>query len=248
MMRPDLPPLSPLGTVITAVRSLLFALLFYLLSLPLVLAALIIAPLGWRATAAVAKLWSQMHRCLTRWVLGQKIVIAGTLPSAPQLIICKHESMFETIDALCLFNRPVIAAKRELMDMPLWGHVARSYGLMIVERSGGASTLRTIRAEAHAAFALGRPVLLYPEGTRVAHGARPPLKSGFAGLYRLLDCPVVPIAIDSGRVSPRNRFLKRAGTITYLIGETIPAGLPRAEAEQRVHAAINALNPPDAEG
>src|SRR5690606_27818186 len=123
-----------------------------------------------------------------------------------------------------------------------------AFGLMNVERAGGAATLRTIRAVARAAFAAGRPVLLYPERTRVPHGEPPPLQSGFAGLYVLLDCQVVPIAIDSGRVSPRNSFLKRAGIITYRIGAPIPPRLPRAEAERRVHAAINALNPPILQG
>src|SRR3546814_6840790 len=59
----------------------------------------------------------------------------------------------------------------------------------------------------------------------------------------LLKVPVIPVAIDSGRLSPRNSFLKRPGTITFHVGEIIPPGLPRAEAEARVHAAINALNP-----
>lgn len=238
------PPLTPFAMAVTAVRSALFALAFYTLSVPLVLLALLATPLGWRAIAAVATVWSQMHRFLTCWVLGQKVVVEGTLPEEPQLIICKHESMFETIDALCLLDRPVIAAKRELTDIPLWGPVAHAYGLIAVERTGGAAALRDIRARARAAFAVGRPVLLYPEGTRVAHGDRPKLQSGFAGLYLLLNCPVVPIAVDSGRLSPRNSFLKRAGTITYRIGAPIPPGLRRAEAEQRVHAAINALNPP----
>jgi 1-acyl-sn-glycerol-3-phosphate acyltransferase len=76
----------------------------------------------------------------------------------------------------------------------------------------------------------------------VPHGEAPALKAGFAGIYAMLGVPVVPVAVNSGRLSPRNGFLKRAGTITYRIGEAIPAGLPRAKAEARVHAAINALN------
>jgi len=243
-----LPPLTPLGTSLAFIRSALFALSFYPLTLPLVLLAILVTPLGWRAVAAVATIWSRLHRFLTRWMLGQKVVIEGTMPDEPRLIICKHESMFETIDALCLLDRPVVAAKRELIDIPLWGRVARAYGLMIVERTGGASTMRSIRAAARAAFAAGRPVLLYPEGTRVPHGERPALRSGFAGLYVLLDCPVVPIAVDSGRLSPRNSFLKRPGVITYRIGAPVPPRLPRVEAERRVHAAINALNPPIADG
>jgi 1-acyl-sn-glycerol-3-phosphate acyltransferase len=66
------------------------------------------------------------------------------------------------------------------------------------------------------------------------------LQAGFAGLYKLLRLPVVPIAVDSGRLY--HHAVKRPGRITYKVGETIPAGLPREEVEARVHRAINALN------
>lgn len=238
-----MPPISPLGTAITFIRSMLYALAFYSLTIPLAFIALLVWPFGHRGIGPVADLWARLQRVLAHWILGQRVVIEGVIPAEPHLVVCKHESMFETLDAMCLFHRPVIAAKRELLDIPVWGAAAQSYGLIPVAREGGASALRAIRTAAHAAFAAGRPVIFYPEGTRVAHGDRPPLKAGFAGLYTILKSPVLPIAVNSGRVSPRNSFLKRAGTITYRIGEPIPAGLPRAEAERRVHEAINALNP-----
>ena len=71
-------------------------------------------------------------------------------------------------------------------------------------------------------------------------GQKPPLRSGFAGLYRALGLPVVPIAVDSGRLWGRG-LVHRSGTITFKVGNTIPAGLKRDEIEARVHAAINAL-------
>ncbi len=95
-------------------------------------------------------------------------------------------------------------------------------------------------AGAKKALASGRPMIIYPEGTRVAPGSTPPLRPGFAGLYRALNLPVVPIALDSGRVWARG-LLKHAGTVTFRVGETIPPGLKREEIEARVHAAINAL-------
>ena len=68
-----------------------------------------------------------------------------------------------------------------------------------------------------------------------------PLQPGFAGLYRALDMPVVPIAHDSGKLVGRG-LNKKSGTVRFVIGETIPAGLKRDEIEARVHAAINVLN------
>ena len=85
-----------------------------------------------------------------------------------------------------------------------------------------------------------RPIIIYPEGTRVRPGETPPLRAGFTGLYRALGLPVVPVAVDSGRLWGRG-LSKRAGIVTFMIGETIPAGLKREEIEHRVHRAINAL-------
>jgi 1-acyl-sn-glycerol-3-phosphate acyltransferase len=94
---------------------------------------------------------------------------------------------------------------------------------------------------AEAAIAEGRPIVIFPEGTRVPVGATPPLQPGFAGLYRALKLPVVPVAVDSGRLWPRGRFVKRPGTVTMRFMDSIAPGLPRAEIEARVHDAINVL-------
>ena len=91
-------------------------------------------------------------------------------------------------------------------------------------------------------LAKGNNLIIFPEGTRVAPGDKPPLQSGFAGLYKLINLPVVPIAVNSGTLSPRKTGIWKSGTITYKVGEELPTGLPREEIEARVHAAINALN------
>lgn len=230
--------------MITTLRSLAYMLIFYGGSVPLVLLALLVARVRPAGVASVATGWGRFHRFCARVLLGQRVRVDGDLPLGRYLYILKHESMFETIDLLCLFDRPVIAAKRELLDIPLWGTIARRYGLIPVERGAGASAMRTLLAAARATVAQGRPLCLFPEGTRVPHGEAPPLRAGFAGLYAMLGLPVVPIAVDSGRVAPRGSFRKRAGVITYKVGEIIPPGLDRREAEARVHEAINALNPP----
>jgi 1-acyl-sn-glycerol-3-phosphate acyltransferase len=149
--------------------------------------------------------------------------------------------MFETVDALVILEHPAIVLKRELADLPGWGWVAKRFGVIPVDRAGGAIALRRMLKAAQAAKAAGRPILIFPEGTRVLPGEQPPLQAGFAGLYRALGVPVVPIAIDSGRIWPRRSFAKRPGVVRWHVGEIIPPGLPRDEIEARVHHAINAF-------
>jgi 1-acyl-sn-glycerol-3-phosphate acyltransferase len=237
---------SPIAWAVTLVRSAIFALLFYSFTVVMLLVSAVSNLFGHRAIVRAVQFWAWGHRVMIRVVLGQRIVIEGTLPAEAPFVVLKHESMFETLDVVCLFGDPVIAAKRELAEIPVWGPVAQAYGLVPVDREAGARALRAIRAAARDAMAKGRTVIFFPEGTRVAHGTEPPLKSGFAGIYSMLRVGVLPIAVDSGRLSPRNGFLKRPGVITYRIGEFVPPGLPRDEAEARVHAAINALNRRDA--
>lgn len=228
--------------MLIAIRSALYLLIFYIFSVPYVLAAVAAVPLGYRAIGKVATGWAWFQRICMRLIVGQRVVVEGHLPPGAHFIAAKHEAMFETVDMLILLDRPVIAAKRELLDIPFWGYAARRYGLIPVDRGGGGKALRAVLAAAKRGMAQGRPILFFPEGTRVPHGERPPLRPGFAGLYALLGVPVVPVALDSGRVGGKGTWLRPPGTITYRIGEPIPAGLPRAEVEARVHEAINVLN------
>lgn len=230
---------SPLDVV----RSLVFYIVFYVGSIGFVLGAVLAVPLGPRTLRRVVRGWSQWHRCCARWLLGIRIRCEGQPPEGAVLFAYKHESFFEAIDLPCEIGFPAVFAKAELMRIPLWGLVAKHYGNVPVERAEGAKALRAMRAAALVHTQLGRPLAIFPEGTRVPHGKAPPLQSGFAGLYKLLGLTVVPVAVDSGPLY--HRRWKRPGTITVRYGEPVPPGLPRNEAEARVHAAINALNPID---
>lgn len=231
---------------IALLRSILFWLLFFLMSSMASIGAVIALPISHRATIWFVRLWARFHRLICRFVLGHRIVVEGAMPDTPVLYVFKHESAFETVEQPMLFRHPAVFAKEELFSIPVWGQAARFYGLIPVDRDGGGKAMRAMLGAAKAALAKGRPLVLFAEGTRVPHGEAPQLRPGFAGMYRLLGVPVIPVAVDSGIAYPPRRWVKWPGTITYRIGETIPPGLPREEAEARVRAAINALNPPEA--
>lgn len=222
-------------------RSLLFALLFYPGTLVYVLAVIAVSPLGDRMVQRVVRGWADYHHWLVTGILAIRLTVEGRIPDAPCLIAFKHEAMVETIEALRIAQDPVVVMKRELTVIPLFGWVTRRYGVIGVDRDAGAKALRVMLGEARNAIEQQRSVVIFPEGTRVPHGERPALKPGFAGLYRALGLPVVPIAHDSGRLWGRG-FIKRPGTIRFQVGETISAGLKRDEIEARVREAINALN------
>jgi 1-acyl-sn-glycerol-3-phosphate acyltransferase len=223
------------------IRSTLFAVFFYIGSVVTVLAAMAMVPFGQAAAIRGSRTWALWHRWCARFVLGVRVKVEGDLPQSGVFYVIKHESSFETIETLVLFDRPAVVMKQELVDMFGWGYVARAHGVIPVDRDAGAGALRAMIAAGKAAKASGRPVVLFPEGTRVAHGEAPPLRAGFAGLYKILGLPVIPIAVDSGKLY-RGGFVKHAGVVTMRVGETIPAGLDRDDVERRVHTAINALN------
>src|ERR671912_1066279 len=223
-------------------RSLLFALLFYPGTLLFVIVGLTAGIFRTSAMLTVIMGWVRFHHWLAEHLLGIRTRVEGAVPPGPHLIAVKHQSMFETIEMLTIVRFPIIVLKRELADLPLFGRITRRYGVIPVDREAGATALRDMLAEAKAAKATGRPVIIYPEGTRVAPGETPPLQAGFSGLYRALGLPVVPVAMDSGRLFRRG-LDKRSGTIRFRVGEVIPPGLKREEIEARVHAAINALEP-----
>ena len=227
--------------MIAWVRTWVFTLLFYGLSVPIVATVPISALFGQSAVLRHARVWARVHRFLNRWILGITVRVEGAAADHPVFYAAKHQAMFETLELQLVLHDPAMVIKRELSKIPMWGWAAHRYGSIVADREASATALRSMMREAKAFAGQGRSILIYPEGTRVIPGDRPPLQAGFAGLYRTLGLPVVPIALDTGKVWPRSGP-KRAGVVTIRIGEEIPAKLPRDEIEARVHAAINALD------
>ncbi len=222
-------------------RSILYALIFYPATVLFVIGGMIMTLFGQRGTRTLVRSWCSFSYLLAESVLGVRSDVEGRIPDGPVLIAVKHESMYETLEMVRITDTPVIVLKRELSRIPFFGWLTRRYGVIPVDRSAGPKALREMVAAGRSAIETGRAVLIYPEGTRVRHGESPRLRSGFAGLYRAIGLPVVPVAVDSGRLWTKS-LLKRAGVVHFRIGETIPAGLKREEIEAKVHAAINALN------
>lgn len=222
------------------VRSLAFYVVFYAGSVVFVLGSVVTAAIAPPRMRVFPDTWARFHRWCLRALVGIRVHETGSRPPGPALYAYKHESFFEAIDLPVSLDHPVPFGKEELFRIPGWGPALRAYGSVSVARREGAKALRAMLADAQRFAGGGRPLAIFPEGTRVPHGTRPQLQAGFAALYKLLGLPVVPVAVNSGPLY--HRLWKRPGTITLHFGAPIEPGLPRDEVEARVHAAINLLN------
>lgn len=220
-------------------RQAIYALVFYPATFLFVVGCFVASLFGSKPLRTVVHAWTDFHHQFVK-LLGTRIEVRGEIPRGAYLIAVKHQSMFETLEIVRLAKTPVIVLKRELSQLPGFGWATRRYGVIPVDRSAGAKALREMLTLGREAAAIGRPIVIYPEGTRVRFGETPPLQAGFAGLYKALGLPVVPVAVDSGRLWGRNLPCE-SGTVHFVVGEPIPAGLKRDEVEARVHAAINVL-------
>lgn len=221
-------------------RSAVFYPVYYLGSSFYVLASLLAFLVDRSLFRRTVRGWAAYGRFCLRWIVAIKIAVEGEPFDGPALFAIKHESFFEALDAPYMFAFPVVFAKQELFRIPVWGFLAERYGLVPVARNEGAKALLRIMREARRKADEGRPLVIFPEGTRVPHGTIGKLQSGFSGIYKMVGLPVVPVAVNSGPLY--HGWIKRPGTITYKFGEPIPPGLPRDEVERRTEAAINALN------
>jgi 1-acyl-sn-glycerol-3-phosphate acyltransferase len=230
-----------------ALRALLFNVGFYLWTLVIGLygAPLLLGPR--RYVMEFGRLWAAGSLGLLAWTVGLRHEIRGVenMPSGAAIIAMKHQSSWDTIILPIIFEHPAIVIKHELAWLPIYGWYAVRAGGIPVDRGAGASALKRMLARARNAVASGRPIAIFPEGTRTAVGARRPYHPGVAALYTQLGIPLVPVAVNSGLFWGRRSFLKQPGRIILEILPAIPPGLPRrqvmAELEARIEAATAAL-------
>lgn len=228
----------------TFLRSALFNLLFLGGTAVTAVAALPLLLAPQRFLAAYVRGWARLMIALLRVVCGIRLEVRGRehIPPGAAVIAAKHQSAFDTIVWLMLLPPgrppPVYVLKKELLSIPIWGTLARRCGHVAVDRAAGASALRAMVRAARARLAEGRPVVIFPEGTRSAPGQRLPYQPGVAALAMASGAPVVPVATDSGLSWGRRAFHKRPGTIHVSVLPPLPAGLERAALMQALECAI----------
>ncbi len=213
------------------IRSLLYVACLYGSMVPV---AILFAPgaLISRKAALVAPLaWSRFNIWALRWIVGARVSVEGAenIPPGRVLIASKHQAMLDTMTPFLSMRDPAVVLKKELLSMPIFGWFAQRCGMIAIDREAGAAALKQMLRDARARADEGRPIVIFPEGTRKEIGAPPDYKPGVAALYRDLDAPCVPVAVSTGFVWKPSGIMRSPGHAVIRYLPPIAPGLSRAE-------------------
>ena len=179
----------------------------------------------------VAKIWIYGVVFICEHILGLHIKVVGKekFSTSPVIFASKHQSTWETIIFHYFLKDPSIVLKRDLEWIPFFGWYLKKLRMVPLSRSkkNGVHDLKNLLKAADKAIVEGRPIVIFPEGTRSKPGQQSTYHSGVASLYLHLNIPVIPIAHNAGLFWPRRGFLKYPGCITFELLEPIQPGLSR---------------------
>ncbi len=218
-----------------------FLILFYLSSAIVLIISLFGLQLNYKKFRFFINLFTKnMLICLRVFKIKTKVINAQLANENGYLFASKHQSIFETIYYNHLFFNPAYILKKELLSIPLFGKYLKKLNMIAIDRSQGIQSLRHVN-ELTSKYSKYRPVVIFPEGTRTTFKKKPDLKPGIYSMYKSLNKPVVPIAINSGKFWPKNNMME-SGTITIEFREPIPPGLEKKEFLNKLKDEINYLN------
>tara|TARA_B100001057_G_scaffold99236_1_gene96013 strand:- start:2522 stop:3223 length:702 start_codon:yes stop_codon:yes gene_type:complete len=187
--------------------------------------------------------------CL-KFFLSTKILIKGTenlIKNEKFFIAASHQSMFETFFLQTLFNSPVFILKKELLLIPIFGWYLKKIGSISIERGKVTkNNLNFFEKIYKTMINSNRPLIIFPQGTRVLPEERPPFKKGVSRIYEKLNIACQPVAINSGYVWPKNGKKKSDRTITVSILPQINKNLQKDQflknLEEKIYQELNLIN------
>lgn len=206
-----------------------------------ILSTLVIAPVG---LCLFFLPFARRYHLLTQWArfnlwwlkktCGLSFQVRGQehIPPDPAVILCKHQSAWETLALQRIFPPQIWVLKRELLWLPLFGWCLAILDPIAIDRRAGQKTLGQIVRQGRQRLATGRWVVVFPEGTRVAPGETRRFGGAGAALAQATGYPVVPVAHNAGRYWPRSGFIKYPGIIQVVIG-------PRIETKDKTATQVN---------
>ncbi len=213
-------------------RAMLFNLFFYGFT---VLACLILLPLVFFPRPVVlgaARFFVAGVEWIERNILDLTFEVRGRehIPDTDTyLVASKHQSAYETMKLHHLFDDPTIVCKRELLNIPIFGMFLKKIDVIPINRGNKEESIKAIVEGAQKMRHKKRPIVIYPQGTRVNVDTTikdKPYKGGIVKMYKNTDLPILPLALNSGMFWGRNSFIKKPGKVIFEFLPVIESGLP----------------------
>ena len=232
------------------IRSLLFTVLFYITLVLVFILALPTLILPSKATLICGKILAHLIIFLLRFVLGAKVSFLGieNLKKYERYFVASaHQSLLETFILQAPLRYPIFILKKELLKIPVFGWYLKKIGsIEIVRDTTTKENLNFFDKINNNIKSNKRPLLIFPQGTRVNFGDKQPFKKGAGRIYEALNLPCVPVALNTGKVWPKNSFLKYNHDIVISFLEPIEPGKDKnsfiSDLEEKIYSSIDGLN------
>ena len=231
------------------IRSVLFTISFYLTLIIVFIIAIPTLILPSKTTLICGKILAHMIIFLLRFILGVKVIFSGieNLKKNERFFVASaHQSLLETFILQAPLQYPIFILKKELLKIPLFGWYLKKIGSIdIVRDTTTRDNLNFFDKIKNNIEKSKRPLLIFPQGTRVKFGERLPFKKGAGRIYEALNLPCVPVALNTGKVWPKNSFLKYTHDIKITFLEPIEPGKDRNifidDLESKIYSSIDNL-------
>ena len=214
-------------------KSLCFNILLYLGIILVFILAIPTLALPNKFTLYFGKFLAHYVIWILRIIMNTKVIFHGleNLKKIDKFFLASaHQSMFETFALQAPLNYPVFILKKELLKIPLFGWYLKKIGSIdIIRETTTRENLNFFDKIKTTINKNNRPLLIFPQGTRVKFGERAPFKKGVGRIYDSLNLPCIPIALNSGKVWPKNSFMKYKGDIHVSFLEPIMPGKDKNE-------------------
>jgi len=232
------------------IRNILFKIFFFagIISICILFLPALILPQ--KITLIGGKIMGHWAKFCLKIFLSVKINIIGKeniINNEKFFIACSHQSMFETFFLQTIFNSPIFILKKELLKIPIFGLYLKKIGSISIDRNKTTKkNLGFFDKILDSVNNSDRPLLIFPQGTRVLPSDRPKFKKGTARIYETLKVKCQPVAINSGFVWPKNKSLSSNKTISISILKPINPGLNKNDflnvLENNIYSELDKIN------
>ena len=232
------------------IKSLIFNIFIYFGLIIIFILAIPTLILPSKSTLICGKILAYIIIFLLRFILGVKVTFSGieNLKKNERFFVASaHQSLLETFILQAPLQYPIFILKKELLKIPLFGWYLKKIGSIdIVRDTTTKDNLNFYDKIKNNIESSKRPLLIFPQGTRVKFGERLPFKKGAGRIYEALNLPCVPVALNTGKVWPKNSFLKHNHDIKISFLEPIVPGKDKnvfiSDLENKIYSSIDSLN------